>query len=249
MTAAALEINNLNKSYGGLRVTRNIQLSIAPGELHGIIGPNGAGKTTLLSQLFGEVMPDQGTVLLDGQDISRLPTHTRVRRGLRRSFQITTLVREFTVQQNVMLAIIARQGHAFHFRKAVAKDETILRGVESVLSDANLTARARELAGTLSHGEQRRLELALAVQGNPKVVLLDEPMAGLGHTESRELTKRLAEMKGQMAAILVEHDLDAVFELADRVSVLVRGEIVATGRPDEIRGNAMVREVYLGEDA
>lgn len=249
MTDHVLEVSGLSKSFGGITVTRDLSLAIRQGELHGIIGPNGAGKTSLIAQLFGEILPDEGKVQLLGRDVTRMPTYARSRLGMRRSFQITTLVLDFTVLQNVMIAVIAQREHGLQILRSVASDRVALEECNKVLVDAGLAARAEAFAGDLSHGEQRRLELALALQGDPHLVLLDEPVAGLGHDESKEMTERLRNLKGRTTAVLVEHDLDAVFGLADRISVLVRGQIVATGSPQQIRSNALVREVYLGEDA
>ena len=244
----ALEVRGLNKSFGGLQATRDVNLQVAKGELHGIIGPNGAGKTTLISQLFGEVMPDAGHVYVAGRDITHLPTHARARMGIARSFQITALVREFSVLQNMLVAVMAQDGHAFRFWKPVGADRRAIARAEAALAEVGLAPRAHHLLADLSHGEQRRLELAIALLGAPAIVLLDEPMAGLGHEESREMMERLARLKSQTTVLLVEHDMEAVFGLADRVTVLVRGEVVAVGTPEDIRANPVVREVYLGED-
>jgi branched-chain amino acid transport system ATP-binding protein len=244
-----LEVDSLQKWFGGLHATRNLSLNISDGELHAVIGPNGAGKTTLISQLFGELRSDAGTIRLTGQNITTLPTHARARLGMARSFQITTLVRELTVLANVMLAIAALDGHAFRIWGSVYRDRTLIERALAALARVGLAADPNELVANLSHGEQRLLELAIALVGRPKLILLDEPMAGLGHEESRAMTELLRGLKRRTTIILVEHDMDAVFGLADRITVLVRGEVIAVGTPEEIRQHARVREAYLGEDA
>ncbi len=246
--APVLEVIALQKSYGGLIATNNVSLSVAENEFHALIGPNGAGKTTIISQLFGEVMSDSGTIRLDGRDVTSLPTHRRVRRGMARSFQVTTLVQDLSVLDNMILAIQSQDGHAFHFFRKFSKDKSLVSRAMNALDAVGLKARAQEEVSNLSHGEQRLLELGLALSGKPKLLLLDEPMAGLGPEEGRAMTEFLRKVKGSTTVVLVEHDMDTVFDLADRITVLVRGTVVASDAPAAIRQNEMVREAYLGED-
>ncbi|MUZ75923.1 ATP-binding cassette domain-containing protein [Agrobacterium vitis] len=248
--STVLEVQNLQKYFGGLHATRNLSMALTRGELHAVIGPNGAGKTTLISQLFGELRPSSGKVLVNGRDVTHHPPHARARLGLARSFQITTLVRDLTIGENVILALLASDGHAFRFWRRVDRNAGLnaraaLALARIGLDGMDLTRRVADI----SHGEQRMLELAIALVGDPALLLLDEPMAGLGSEESRALTRFLLGLKGRVSILLVEHDMDAVFELADRITVLVRGEIIAVGTPDEIRNDLRVREAYLGEDA
>jgi len=246
--SATLDVRNVSKSFGGLLASRSVNLTVPHGEMHALIGPNGAGKTTLVSQLFGEILPDAGNVLLDGRDVTRLPTHARAVLGMARSFQITTLARDLTIYENVAIAVMAEDGHAFRFWGDLRQDRAIERRVMAALARVGLSDRTEEPVATLSHGEQRLLELAIALSGSPRLLLLDEPMAGLGTEESRRVTRFLADLKGSVAILLVEHDMDAVFALADRVTVLVRGEVIACGPPEAIRQDPVVREAYLGED-
>jgi branched-chain amino acid transport system ATP-binding protein len=248
MSAPVLTLANLNKRFGGLVATADVSLDVGPGEMHALIGPNGAGKTTLMSQVFGELPPDSGTVRLDGDDVTRLSTPARARRGMARSFQITTLVRDRTVLENAMLPVMALDGHAFRFWRSIHADSDLRARAGAALAEVGLGARADALVADLSHGEQRLLELAMALVGEPRIVLLDEPMAGLGSEESRAMTHHLRRLKGRTAVLLVEHDMDAVFGLADKITVLVRGRVVASGAPDSIRRDPAVREAYLGED-
>lgn len=247
---AVLEVRNLQKYFGGLHATRNLSMSLPQGELHAVIGPNGAGKTTLITQLFGEIRPTSGTVLVNGRDVTSRPPHERVRLGMARSFQITTLVRDLSVGENVILALLASEGHAFRFWRRIDRNMDLRTRAARALARIGLDGMdmSRRVAD-LSHGEQRMLELAIALVGDPALVLLDEPMAGLGSEESRSMTRFLSGLKGRITILLVEHDMEAVFALADRVTVLVSGEIIAVGTPDEIRNDSRVRDAYLGEDA
>lgn len=247
---AALEVRELNKFFGGLHATRNVSMSLPKGEMHAVIGPNGAGKTTLISQLFGELRPTSGTMLVDGRDVTHRPVHERAGLGMARSFQITTLVRDLTVSENVILALLARRGHAGRFWRRLDRNADLQAAASDAITRIGMDRShlPRRVSG-LSHGEQRLLELAIALVGDPSLILLDEPMAGLGSEESRSMTRLLAQLKGKTTVLLVEHDMEAVFELADRVTVLVRGEVVAVGTPEEIRNDERVREAYLGEDA
>jgi branched-chain amino acid transport system ATP-binding protein len=251
MTATpVLNLKNLNKAYGALQVTRNLSLAVHPGEIHAVIGPNGAGKTSLIGQVSGGIASDSGTVLFGGEDITGWPVAARARAGLGRTFQITTILPEFTVLENTAMGCQAHQGHSFRFFGNAARDRHLNDRARAVLAEVGLEARAGLRAGSLSHGEKRMLELALALAGEPKLLLLDEPMAGTGPEETARLVAILKDLKTRCPMLLVEHDMDAVFQLADRISVLVYGEIIATGSPEDIRANPKVREAYLGgEDA
>lgn len=248
MTAPVLRLEKLNKAYGALQVTRGLSLSVLPGEIHAVIGPNGAGKTTLVGQISGSVRSDSGRVIFAGKDVTGLSVAKRARRGLGRSFQITAILPEFSVLENVALGVQSRVGHSFRFLKAAATDRRLNGKAFSVLKSLGLEGRAAIRAGCLSHGEKRILELAIALAGDPKLLLLDEPMAGTGPEETAQLVAVLKQLKSTTPMLLIEHDMDAVFQLADRISVLVYGEIIATGMPEEIRDDAAVREAYLGSE-
>ncbi|MBX3500285.1 MAG: ABC transporter ATP-binding protein [Alphaproteobacteria bacterium] len=247
MTEALLEVAGLTKRFGGLVATDNLDLAVAPGEVHALIGPNGAGKTTLIAQLSGFLRPDAGRIVFDGHDITRLPAPARVHRGLARSFQITSVLREFTALDNVALAVQARQGHSFRFWKPVRGDRSLSGPAMKALESVGLAGRAGDPAADLSHGERRQLEVAMALASEPRLLLLDEPMAGMGAEESARMVALLRSLKGQRTLLLVEHDMDAVFALADRITVLVYGRAIASGTPEAIRANAEVRQAYLGE--
>jgi branched-chain amino acid transport system ATP-binding protein len=247
MTEPLLSVRGLAKRFGGLIATDQVDLDVAPGEIHALIGPNGAGKTTLITQLFGELKHDSGAIRLDGEEVGHLPTPERVRRGLARTFQITQLLPDYTVLDNVALAVQAQQGHSFRFLADVRRDEALRSRARRHMTANGLSHRADVRVSELSHGEQKQLELAVALATEPRLLLLDEPMAGLGHVESGQMVDVLRALKGRVTMLLVEHDMDAVFALADRVSVLVYGRIIATGTVDEIRNDPDVRTAYLGE--
>jgi branched-chain amino acid transport system ATP-binding protein len=248
MSDALLQVDGLCKSFGGLRATDQVTLEVRQGETHAIIGPNGAGKTTLIGQLAGNLRPDAGTIRFAGEDITALAAPARSRRGLARSFQITSVYRDFTALDNVALAIQAHAGSSFRFWRAARADERLRAPARAILAEVGLGERADVLAANLAHGEQRQLEIAMVLATKPRLMLLDEPMAGMGTDESQRATRFLAGLKGRHTMLLVEHDMDAVFALADRISVLVYGRIIATGSPAEIRANAEVRSAYLGEE-
>ena len=248
LRTALLETRGLVKRFGGLVATDAVSIDVRPGEIHALIGPNGAGKTTLVSQLTGSLAPDAGTIHFAGRDVTRLPTHARVRLGLARSFQITSVLREFTALENVALAVQAHAGHSFRFLADARRDERLRGPARLGLEAVGLGARADTLAAALSHGEQRQLEIAMALAGDPKLLLLDEPMAGMGAEESQRMIGFLRLLKSRRAMLLIEHDMDAVFQLADRITVLVYGRAIASGTPVEIRANAEVRQAYLGEE-
>ena len=249
MADPLLEMRALTKSFGAVLATDRVDLEGGPGETHAVIGPNGAGKTTLIGQLSGDVRPDAGVIRFAGEDITALGPAARSAKGLARSFQITSIFREFTALDNVALAVQAHAGHSFHFWRP-ARAETVLREpAQTILDGVGLGARAHVRAANLAHGEQRQLEIAMALATRPRLLLLDEPVAGMGVEESQRMIRFLAGLKGRLTIVLVEHDMDAVFTLADRVSVLVYGRIIATGTPEEVRANPDVRKAYLGEDA
>jgi len=247
--SASLETLALTKSFGALKVTDGVDLSVAPGELHAIIGPNGAGKTTLVAQLSGQLRPDSGAVVLDGETITRLDMAARVEKGMARSFQITTVLPAMTALENVALAVQARSGSSFRFWRPASADRAVTEGAMAALDEVGLADRAQVEARALSHGERRQLEIAVALATAPRLLLLDEPLAGAGGPEVETLVALMQQLKSRMTIILVEHDMDAVFALADRVSVLVYGQLIATGAPAAIRADPAVRAAYLGEEA
>ena len=249
MAEPLLSAQNLVKRFGGLVATDKVSIEVRPGEIHALIGPNGAGKTTLVSQLTGNLAPDSGTIRLGGRDVTRLPTHARVRLGLARSFQITSVLREFTATDNVALAVQAHHGHSFRFLADARRDERLRAPARALLDAVGLGTRAETQAASLSHGEQRQLEIAMALAGEPVLLLLDEPMAGMGVEESQRMVDLLRGLKGTCGMLLIEHDMDAVFALADRITVLVYGRAIASGTPDEIRAHPEVRQAYLGDEA
>jgi branched-chain amino acid transport system ATP-binding protein len=249
VTEPLLSISALTKSFGGLVATDNVSLDVGPDEVHAIIGPNGAGKTTFISQISGNLRLDGGSIRFNGADITRLPTPRRARLGLARSFQITSIFRDVTVEDNVAMAVQAHDGHSFRFWRDARSAPALRDPARAVLKRVGLADRGHVIAGALAHGEQRQLELAMALATGPAMLLLDEPMAGMGTEESLQMVALLQELKGSIAMLLVEHDMDAVFALADRITVLVRGQAIATGTPEAIRDNADVRDAYLGEDA
>ncbi|HEY5125991.1 MAG TPA: ABC transporter ATP-binding protein [Bradyrhizobium sp.] len=247
MAEPLLRVEKLFQRFGGIVATDYVSLDVAKGELHAIIGPNGAGKTTLISQLTGQLMPLSGTIKLAGKDITRVPAYLRSALGLARSFQITSLLPDFTAADNVALAAQAHDGHSFHFWGNARKVPHLRKAAQSALDRVGLGHRADVVVSRLSHGEQRELELAVALATSPQLLLLDEPMAGLGVTESARMVKLLQELRREVSIVLVEHDMDAVFALADRISVLVYGRVIASGVPAEIRQNEEVKRAYLGE--
>jgi branched-chain amino acid transport system ATP-binding protein len=242
-----LHVEKLVRRFGGILATDNVSLDVARGELHAIIGPNGAGKTTLISQLTGQLLPNSGTIHLAGADITRVPAHRRSALGLARSFQITSLLLDFTASDNVALAAQAHDGHSFRFWGNARKESRLRNTAQDALDRVGLGHRAGVLVSRFSHGEQRELELAVALATKPQLLLLDEPMAGLGITESARMVKLLQELRREVSIVLVEHDMDAVFALADRISVLVYGRIIASDVPAAIRQNEEVKRAYLGD--
>jgi branched-chain amino acid transport system ATP-binding protein len=247
MSAPLLQVEHLAKRFGGIVATDDVVLNVVEGELHAVIGPNGAGKTTLIAQLSGQLTPDFGRVRFAGNDITTLPVYRRSALGLARSFQITSLFLDFSVLDNVALAVQAHAGHSFRFWRDARSETELREPARAALDRVGLGARADVAASALSHGEHRQLELAMALVGRPRLLLLDEPMAGLGPEESARMVAMLRALKSEVTILLVEHDMEAVFALADRITVLVYGRVIASGAPADIRANAQVREAYLGE--
>jgi branched-chain amino acid transport system ATP-binding protein len=245
---SALLADGLVKRYGGLVVTDGVSLRIEAGELHALIGPNGAGKTTLINQLSGELGSDQGAVVFAGGEVTGLPVQERARRGLLRSYQITSVFEEFTAMENAALSALGAREHAWKIWRPLLTDVRARQAAEDALAAAGLAHRAYVQAAELAYGERRQLELAMALAAQPKFLLLDEPMAGMSAQESAAVIRLLKGLKGRYTILLVEHDMDAVFALADRITVLVYGRVMFTGTPDEIREHAEVRAVYLGEE-
>ena len=247
MVDPLLRVDALVRRFGGILATDHVSLDVARGELHAIIGPNGAGKTTLISQLTGHLAPHAGSIFLGGRDITGLPAYRRSGLGLARSFQVTSLISDFTAADNVALAAQAHDGHSFRFWGNARKERGLREAARTALERVGLVGRADVPVSKLSHGEQRELELAVALATKPRSLLLDEPMAGLGVTESARMVKLLSELRKEVTIVLVEHDMEAVFALADRISVLVYGRVIASGLPSEIRQNDEVKRAYLGD--
>ena len=248
MAEPVLQVKSLVKYFGALCATDHVSLDVRAGEIHALIGPNGAGKTSLVAQLSGLLASDSGQVVFLGQDIGALSAHQRVRLGLVRSFQITRLFKSFTVLDNVALSVQARSGNSFSFWRPVHSEKALTAQAMAVLQELGLQERAQDPASELSHGEQRILELGLAVATQPKLLLLDEPMAGAGPVESERILQLIQKLRAKVAILLIEHDMDAVFRLADRISVMVNGALIATGTPQAIRLNPQVVAAYLGEE-
>ena len=246
MADPLLQVRDLTKRFGGVLACDCICLEVPAGELHAIIGPNGAGKSTLISQLAGEISPDAGRISFNGRDITRIPTHRRSALGLARSFQITSLFLDFTVLDNIALAVQAHAGHSFRFWRPARSDVKLHGPALAALARVGLESRAHVVCANLSHGEHRQLEIAMALATAPRMFLLDEPMAGLGPDESARMIALLRELKREQTILLIEHDMDAVFRLADRITVLVDGRVIASGKPDAIRSDEAVRQAYLG---
>jgi len=243
-----LKLNKLVKSFGGILATDNLTFEVEKGELHALIGPNGAGKTTLLGQITGEIQHDSGSIIFDGKNISDLPIHIRSKLGLARSFQITNIFKDMSSLDNVALAVQSRLGHSFHFWDNPREDLKIKDSASIFLEKVGLENRADIIAGKLSHGEHRQLEIAMALATSPKMLLLDEPMAGMGQEESKAMVTILQKLKSELTILLIEHDMDVVFALADKITVLVYGKRIATDSPEIIRNIPEVQAAYLGEE-
>ena len=248
MSLTILNISNLSKTFGGVVATDHLNLEIKHGELHAIIGPNGAGKTTLLAQLSGETLPDSGDIIFREENITALPPFKRSRLGIARSFQITSLMLEMDVIDNITLATLAQDNHSYKFWKPARDDIDLQKSALNALKEIGLEKRAFEKVGNLSHGEHRQLEIAMALATQPHLLLLDEPMAGMGTEEGRKILKILQKLKKRKTILLIEHDMDVVFALADRITVLVYGRVIASGSPKSIKEDEKVREAYLGSD-
>ncbi len=244
-----LELTNVSKRFGGVVATDEVTLDVKRGEVHALIGPNGAGKTTLIGQISGSLGSDGGAILFEGQDITHATQHDRVCSGLARSYQITSMFKRFTVLDNLALAVQARSGSSFSFWRPVSEEAPLFDEARTIAGEIGLAGREAVVAAALAHGEQRALEVGLALATRPRLVLLDEPMAGMGPEESENMIALLERIRARITVLLVEHDMDAVFRLADRVSVLVAGRVIATGAPTVIRAHPEVRKAYLGEDA
>jgi branched-chain amino acid transport system ATP-binding protein len=251
MSESLLTIDGVSRHFGGVTALSEVSFAVGAGEVHALIGPNGAGKTTLIHQISGAQRPDAGRIVFAGEDVTALPMHTRVQRGMAGSWQITNVFKRLTLLDNVVLAVKGRQrdwGSGFRFWKPVDDEQALIDEARGWLAEVGLGGRERTLAGSLAHGEQRQLEVVLALATKPKLLLLDEPMAGTGPEESERMVTLIEKLARQLTILLVEHDMDAVFRLADRLSVLVGGRLVCTGSPDEVRAHPEVRRAYLGEE-
>ncbi len=243
-----LKVENLNKAFGALQATKDFNLKVEKGHIHALIGPNGAGKTTLVNQISGDMFADSGTILFKQENVTHLKAHKRARQGMARSFQITHIFEDLTVAENMALAVCANNGHNFRFWHKSLDSSVVKKKLPSALARVDLAQRAHLPASHLSHGEKRQLEVGMALTGNPDLLILDEPMAGMGSGGTVELSKLIQTLKGSLTILLVEHDMDVVFSLADMVTVLVYGENIATATPEEIKKNDQVRSAYLGEE-
>jgi branched-chain amino acid transport system ATP-binding protein len=257
MTTPLLETKALVKRFGGLLATDNVSITLFPGEIHALIGPNGAGKSTLIGQLCGEIKPDEGQVLINGNDVSNTTVFQRANLGLARSYQITQVCKDFTALENVMVAALARNNRdsasvaGIHFRawKQFMAQAQTKATAEAALEATGLTSKAHTPASVMAHGEHRQLELAMALALKPKFLLLDEPLAGMSGAESEQMITLLAGLKTQYPMLLIEHDMNAVFNLAERISVLVYGKVIATGNAEQIKNDPQVRTAYLGDES
>ncbi|MEH6630670.1 MAG: ABC transporter ATP-binding protein [Halopseudomonas aestusnigri] len=247
MADPILEVISLTKCFGAIAASDGLTFSVERGTIHALIGPNGAGKSTAIAQLSGELSSDTGRVRFDGQDVTRWPVDKRARTGLQRSYQITSLLPEFTAEDNVAMAIQSQQGHSFRFWEDARRDQSLRVPAQKILERVGLKGFADRPVTSLAHGQQRQLELAMVLATAPTMLLLDEPMAGMGQSESLQMMELLRPLRGDITMLLVEHDMDVVFALADVVTVLVKGQALATGTPDEIRANPDVRRAYLGD--
>jgi branched-chain amino acid transport system ATP-binding protein len=248
IAAPALEVRDLVKRYGGILATDHVSLRVDRGEIHALIGPNGAGKTTLVHQLAGSLAPDAGSIRFEGADITRMPQHRRALRGVTRSYQITNLFASYSVLHNVLLALLACSGSGFRFGRPLFSETDLIFEAVKLVTAVGLKGHEGEIIAMLSHGQQRRVELALALAARPRLLLLDEPLAGMGPADADSMVELIAGLRLSAAVVLVEHDMDAVFRLADRITVLAQGKVIACDSPDAIRSSATVREAYLGDE-
>ncbi len=246
-TTPVLEVRGLSKAFGAVQASDRLSFSVAPGQVHALIGPNGAGKSTTIAQISGELRPDAGQVLFEGADITGLAIYERAGRGMQRSYQITSLFQDLTLEDNVAMAIQSQQGHSFRFWQPARKARVIRDPARAALQRVGLEDKAAQPVTSLSHGEQRQLEIAMVLAAEPRLLLLDEPMAGMGQSESQGMMEILRPLKGNVGILLVEHDMDVVFSLADVISVLVKGTVLMTGSPEEVRNDTRVRAAYLGD--
>lgn len=244
-----ISVSGLCRAFGGVVATDDVDLELYVGEVHAVIGPNGAGKTTLIAQISGALRPDSGSIRFAGRDITHLPPFERSRLGLARSFQITSILNDMSVIENVALAVQAHDGHSYRFWRPARTDPVLIERAMAALARVGLDARRDHNAGTMSHGEHRQLEIAMALATGPSALLLDEPTAGMGPEETVRMVEIIRSLKADHAILLIEHDMDAVFALADRITVLVYGRIIASGSPQAIRADAEVRKAYLGDEA
>jgi len=247
MNRALFVVENLTKNFGAITASNGLNLEVVEGEIHALIGPNGAGKSTAIHQLSGEISPDSGRIFFRGEEITRWSADQRARRGIARTYQITSLFPALSVRDNLAMAVQSRDTHHFRFWHRASKDPALRKTVDQLLDAHELMDIAELRVANLAHGQQRQIELALGLALNPKVLLLDEPMAGMSRTESLEMAERIDRLRGSIAVVLVEHDMDVVFRLADRISVLVKGEVICTDLPQAVRANPIVRDAYLGE--
>ena len=243
-----LELKQVSKRFGGVVATDEVTLEVKGGEVHALIGPNGAGKTTLISQISGSLASDGGEIRFDGSDITRARPHERVKLGLARSYQITSIFKRFSVLDNLALAVQARSGSSFSFWRPVAAESALFEQARSIANEIGLLRKLDFVAAALAHGEQRALEVGLALATRPKLVLLDEPLAGMGPEEAQRMIDLIDRIRSHVTVLLVEHDMDAVFRLANRISVLVNGRVIASGAPETIKANVQVRRAYLGDE-
>jgi branched-chain amino acid transport system ATP-binding protein len=243
-----LELEGVSKRFGGLTATDDVSLQVREGEVHALIGPNGAGKTTLIAQISGSLATDSGEIRFLDESITRMKQHERVKAGLARSYQITSIFKRFSVLENLALAVQARSGSSFSFWRPVAAEQPLFDEAHAIAGEIGLRERCDSLGGNLAHGEQRALEVGLALATRPKLLLLDEPMAGMGPEESGRMVQLIARVREKVTVLLVEHDMDAVFRLADRITVLVNGRVIASGAPEAIRADPDVRRAYLGDE-
>ena len=247
MNVPLLYVDSLTKSFGGLVALDQISLSVQAGEIHALIGPNGAGKTTLIHHISGAMHADEGRIVFDGHDVTQLPLHQRARQGLVRSYQITSVFPNLSVQDNLALAILATQRSGFGFWRNASRDRARFSQADAMAERIGLSDHRMRAAGALSHGAQRQLEVGLVLCTNPKLMLLDEPMAGMGPDESQRMVELLKSLRGNTTIVLVEHDMDTVFRLADTISVLVSGRVVASGNAEKIKNDEAVQHAYLGD--
>ena len=243
-----LKIVDLKKSFGAITASDNINFSLKQEEIHALIGPNGAGKSTLIKQIMGEIKQDSGQIFLNGINISNFKTEQRIHLGFARTFQVTNVISDFTVLQNILLALIGKENNSYNLYSNIDSNNYFLEEIKGILLKVTLWEERQKLASLLSHGERRQLEIGIALALKPKLILLDEPMAGLSLDKIEEMKNNFKEIKGQIPILLIEHNMDVVFSLADQISVLVNGKIIASGTPPQIKSNSDVRKAYLGMD-